>query len=83
MLTAQNDASSYVEELVDEDPLLDKRRDDRSGLLAKTRTSLKLIVHVGAVFICPRYVHGPSDRTRWKVIEMWMTKRKRVDTSST
>ena len=51
--------------------LADEGEDKRIGLLAwmKTRTSLRLIVHVGAVFICPGYMHGPSGRTCWKVIE--------------
>ena len=46
-------------------------RGNRSGLLAatKTRTSLRLVVHVGTVFICPGYAHRPSSRTCWKVIE--------------
>ena len=34
-----------------------------------TRTSLGLIVHTGAVFICPGYAHGPSSGTYWKVME--------------
>ena len=40
-------------------------RGNRSGLLAKTktRTSLRLVVHVGTVFICPGYAHGPSGRS--------------------
>ena len=44
-------------------------RDNGNGLLAETRTSLRLVVHAGAVFICPGYVHGPTDGSYWKVIE--------------
>ena len=46
-------------------------RGNSSGLLAKmeTRTSLRLVVHAGAVFIYPGYAHGPIGRTCWKVIE--------------
>ena len=37
--------------------------------MALGRTSLRLVIHAGAVFICPGYVHGPSGRMWWKVIE--------------
>ena len=44
-------------------------KDERVELLAKTRTSLRLLVHTGAVFICPGYAHGPRNRMCWKVME--------------
>ena len=35
----------------------------------KWRTSLGLIIQDGAVFMCPKYAHGPGGRTCWKVTE--------------